>query len=108
MHDIDDSVEVLGAFLQRRLKIRQLVGRKAVGMRCDVTRSADVQASLERIRKELGQIDILVNNAGMALAPGMPFTNNSEEDWDKTYAVNLKFVFLMCKAITPYFIEKRA
>ena len=37
-------------------------------MRCDVTRSADVQASLERIRKELAQIDILVNNAGMALA----------------------------------------
>ena len=55
-----------------------------------------------------GQIDILVNNAGMDLAPGMPFTNNSEEDWDKTYAVNLKSVFLMCKAITPYFIEKRA
>jgi NAD(P)-dependent dehydrogenase (short-subunit alcohol dehydrogenase family) len=38
----------------------------------------------------------------------MPFTNNSEEDWDRTYAVNLKSVFLTCKAIAPYFIEKKA
>src|SRR5262245_40502681 len=47
------------------------LGRRAVAMRCDVTRAADVQASFDRIRKELGQIDILVNNAGMASAPGM-------------------------------------
>jgi NAD(P)-dependent dehydrogenase (short-subunit alcohol dehydrogenase family) len=84
------------------------MGRKAVSMRCDVTKSADVQAAIDRVKKELGRIDILVNNAGMASAPGMPFTNNSEEDWDRTYAVNLKSVFLTCKAIAPYFIERRA
>ena len=75
------------------------MGRRAISMRCDVTKSAEVQATVDRIRKEMGQIDILVNNAGMASAPGMPFTNNSEEDWDRTYAVNLKSVFLMCKAL---------
>jgi meso-butanediol dehydrogenase/(S,S)-butanediol dehydrogenase/diacetyl reductase len=84
------------------------LGRRAIAMRCDVTRSADVQASFDRIRKELGQIDILVNNAGMASAPGMPFTNNTEEDWDKTYAVNLKSVFITCKVVAPYFIERKA
>ncbi|HET7874532.1 MAG TPA: SDR family NAD(P)-dependent oxidoreductase [Methylomirabilota bacterium] len=86
----------------------QGLGRKALAMRCDVTRAADVKAALDRIRKELGGIDIVVNNAGMASAPGMPFTNNSEEDWDKTYAVNLKSVFLVCKEIAPYFIERKA
>ena len=84
------------------------MGRRAISMRCDVTKSAEVQATVDRIRKEMGQIDILVNNAGMASAPGMPFTNNSEEDWDRTYAVNLKSVFLMCKALAPYFIERKA
>jgi len=84
------------------------LGRKALGMRCDVTKSSDVRAALDRIRKEMGKIDVLVNNAGMASAPGMPFTNNSEEDWDRTYAVNLKSVFLTCKAIAPYFIERKA
>ena len=86
----------------------QGLGRKAVAMRCDVTRAAEVQAALDRIRGELGRIDVLVNNAGMASAPGMPFTNNTEEDWDRTYAVNLKSVFLTCKAIVPHFIERKA
>src|SRR6476659_432650 len=54
------------------------MGRKAISMRCDVTKTADVGAAVERIKKDLGRIDILVNNAGMASAPGMPFTNNSE------------------------------
>jgi NAD(P)-dependent dehydrogenase (short-subunit alcohol dehydrogenase family) len=93
---------------QAVVKEVQAMGRKAVAMRCDVTKGTDVQAALDRVKKELGRIDILVNNAGMASAPGMPFTNNSEEDWDKTYAVNLKSVFLMCKAIAPYFIERKA
>ena len=84
------------------------MGRRAISMRCDVTKAAEVGAAVERIKREMGKIDILVNNAGMASAPGMPFTNNSEEDWDRTYAVNLKSVFLTCKAIAPYFIERRA
>lgn len=84
------------------------LGRKAVGFRCDVTKASDVQSALDRAKKELGKVDILVNNAGMASAPGMPFTNNTEDDWDKTYAVNLKSVFLMSKAIAPYFIERKA
>src|SRR5207249_6672795 len=56
----------------------------------------------------LGKIDILVNNAGAGSTPGMPFTNNTEEDWDRAFAVNTKSVFLTCKAIAPYFIEKKA
>ena len=84
------------------------MGRKAISMRCDVTKGAEVQATVDRIKKEMGKVDVLVNNAGMASAPGMPFTNNTEEDWDKTYAVNLKSVFLMCKALAPYFIERKA
>jgi meso-butanediol dehydrogenase/(S,S)-butanediol dehydrogenase/diacetyl reductase len=84
------------------------MGRKAISMRCDVTKGAEVEATVDRIKREMGRVDILVNNAGMASAPGMPFTNNTEEDWDTTYAVNLKSVFLMCKALAPYFIERKA
>src|SRR5712691_323657 len=84
------------------------LGRKSFAMKSDVTSSADVKMIVDRTREVFGKIDILVNNAGMASAPGMPFTNNTEEDWDKTYAVNLKSVFLMCKAVAPYFIERKA
>src|SRR5262249_42320476 len=84
------------------------LGRKVLAMKTDVTSSADVKTMMDRTRDVLGKIDILVNNAGMAAPPGMPFTNNTEEDWDRAFAVNTKSVFLTCKAIAPYLIERKA
>jgi NAD(P)-dependent dehydrogenase (short-subunit alcohol dehydrogenase family) len=84
------------------------LGRKVSAMKTDVTSAADVKAMVDRIRETFGKIDIFVNNAGMAAPPGMPFTNNTEEDWDRTFAVNTKSVFLTCKAIAPHFIERKA
>jgi meso-butanediol dehydrogenase/(S,S)-butanediol dehydrogenase/diacetyl reductase len=84
------------------------IGRKALAMKADVTSATDVKTMIDRTRDTLGKIDILVNNAGMAAPPGMPFTNNTEEDWDRTFAVNTKSVFLTCKAVAPYFIGRKA
>jgi len=84
------------------------LGRKVAAMKTDVTSAADVKAMVDRTRETFGKIDILVNNAGMAAPPGMPFTNNTEEDWDRTFAVNTKSVFLTCRAIAPHFIERKA
>src|SRR5689334_17234364 len=86
----------------------QALGRAAVGLRCDVTREADIRASLDRIKADLGRIDIVVNNAGIASPPGMPYARNTEGDWDQAFTVNVKSVFLMCQAIAPYFIERQA
>jgi NAD(P)-dependent dehydrogenase (short-subunit alcohol dehydrogenase family) len=86
----------------------QALGRTSIGLRCDVTREADIRASLDRIKAELGPIDIIVNNAGIASPPGMPFSRNTEAEWDQAFAVNVKSVFLVCKAIAPDFIERQA
>jgi NAD(P)-dependent dehydrogenase (short-subunit alcohol dehydrogenase family) len=83
------------------------LGRKAIAIRTDVTKQADIEALFERVRKDLGRIDILVNNAGVASRPGNPFTNNVEGDWDLVWAVNVKSIFFACKAIAPYFIERK-
>jgi meso-butanediol dehydrogenase/(S,S)-butanediol dehydrogenase/diacetyl reductase len=84
------------------------LGRKAIAMKADVTSAADVKSMVERARDAFGKVDILVNNAGAASAPGMPFTSNTEDDWDRTFAVNVKSIFHSCKAIAPYFIERKA
>src|SRR5438132_4579548 len=84
------------------------LGRKVLAMKTDVTSAADVKTMVDRTRETFGKIDILVNNAGSASPPGMPFTNNTEEDWDRTFAVNTKSVFLTSKAVAPHFIERKA
>jgi NAD(P)-dependent dehydrogenase (short-subunit alcohol dehydrogenase family) len=84
------------------------LGRKALAMKTDVTSSADVKAMVDRVRETLGKIDIVVNNAGMASAPGLPFTNNTEDDWDRAFAVNTKSVFIVSKAVAAHMIERKA
>jgi 3-oxoacyl-[acyl-carrier protein] reductase len=51
------------------------------------------------IEERLGPIDILVNNAGMAAIRGLD--NITEEDFDRTIAVNLKSAFLCTQAVLP-------
>src|SRR5437870_3918986 len=100
------GIQVLNA--EKTAGEAKALGRKVLAMKCDVTSSADVKLMVDRTRDVLGRIDVLVNNAGMASPPGMPFMNNTEEDWDRTFAVNTKSVFLTCKAVTPYFLERKA
>jgi meso-butanediol dehydrogenase/(S,S)-butanediol dehydrogenase/diacetyl reductase len=83
------------------------VGRKAISIRCDVTSTADVQAMVDRVLREFGQVDILVNNAGTDLPAGMPFMNNTEEDWDRGWRVNVKAHFVICKALAPHMIQRQ-
>src|ERR1700675_3113550 len=82
------------------------LGRKALAMKTDVTSAADVNAMVDRVRETFGKIDVVVNNAGMAAPPGLPFTNNTEEDWDRAFAVNTKSAFIVPKAVAAHMIER--
>ena len=67
---------------------------------CDVTKSDQVAAAVERARKAFGgRIDVLHNNVGI-LAHGGP-VELDEADWDRVMAVNLKGMFLTCKHVLP-------
>ena len=73
-------------------------GSKALVVRADVTRSAEVLAMVEAVRREWGRIDILVNNAGDLLAR-RTLADMSEDYWDQIMALNLKSVFLCVRAV---------
>ncbi|MBZ4019066.1 SDR family NAD(P)-dependent oxidoreductase [Streptomyces purpurogeneiscleroticus] len=65
---------------------------------CDVSDPADVAALAESLADE--EISILVNNAGIA-GPVAPLTDISADDWDEVFSVNVRGVFLMCRAFLP-------
>ena len=76
-------------------EIRQEYGVGAISVCADVTRSEDVVHLFEQSEQQLGPIDILVNNAG--IWPTAYVKDMTEEEWDATFAVNLKSAFLTCR-----------
>lgn len=65
---------------------------------CDVSRPEDVQELARSLAGE--DISILVNNAGIA-GPVASLTEISPQDWDEVFEVNVRGVFLMCRAFLP-------
>jgi NAD(P)-dependent dehydrogenase (short-subunit alcohol dehydrogenase family) len=73
-------------------------GVQAQAWSCDVAHAASVQGAVASVLDTWGQLDIVVNSAGVASKPGMPFTNNTEADWDRALAINLKGAVHVCQA----------
>jgi 3-oxoacyl-[acyl-carrier protein] reductase len=79
-------------------------GGRAMAVRADVSQAAEVKAMTAAVKRELGPIDILVNNAGIGLIRGVD--DLTEEDFDRTIAVNLKSAFLCTQAVVPDMRER--
>ena len=80
-------------------------GGSAVYLQADVSLSADVQNLVAAAVDACGRIDILVNNAGVQPKTG-PLAEQSEEDWDRVVAVNMKGYFMMMKYTIPQMIKQ--
>ncbi|MGI9456540.1 MAG: SDR family oxidoreductase, partial [Aeoliella sp.] len=59
------------------------------------------QQMVSQAEKEFGKLDVLFNNAGIMMSDDGDATSTDEDVWDKTMEVNLKGVFLGCKAGIP-------
>jgi 3-oxoacyl-[acyl-carrier protein] reductase len=79
---------------------------EGVGVKCDVSSAPSVKEAIERVREVLGPIDIVVNNAGIT-GKTVRLWELEQEDMDRVYAVNLRGVFLMCRAVIPEMLERR-
>lgn len=72
-------------------RIRSASG-EAVYVHADVSLAVDVDAMIQATIQAFGRIDILFNNAGYYRRP-YNLEDTTEEEWDRTYAVNVKGVF---------------
>jgi 2,3-dihydro-2,3-dihydroxybenzoate dehydrogenase len=72
----------------------------------DVSASAQVDAVIDQVERELGPIAYLVNAAGI-LRTG-PATGLTDEDWNLTLAVNTTGVFHVSRAVTRRMVPRGA
>lgn len=85
-------------------EIRAL-GRRAIAINADVSKSGKVAQAVKQTIDELGSIDILVNAAGVVSVSTVE--SMEEEAWDLTMNVNAKGVFLFSKAVIPYMKQRK-
>jgi NAD(P)-dependent dehydrogenase (short-subunit alcohol dehydrogenase family) len=79
----------------------QAAGGRAAFVRADVSRAADCEAMVAFAERAFGRLDVLFNNAGIMDARDDDAVATAEEVWERTIAINLKGVFLGCKAGIP-------
>ena len=90
---------VLGARREDRLMAvaRELGGR---GIPLDVRDRASIQAFVDAITAEYGQVEILINNAGLA-AGLQPLAEGSDDDWVQMMETNVLGLLRVTKAMLP-------
>lgn len=74
-----------------------------LGIACDVSDEAAIDAAFTRVESELGEVSVLVLNAG--IYPIVPFEETTRELWDKTMAINLTGAFLAARRALPHMRE---
>jgi 2-dehydro-3-deoxy-L-rhamnonate dehydrogenase (NAD+) len=73
------------------------VGRGAMAIAADVTRSAAMDEAVRRVVEAWGRLDILVNNAGIT-GRSFPIVDLDDADWSRVIDVDLTSVFYGCRA----------
>lgn len=84
-------------------RLRAELGGEAVGLRCDVTITADVRAATDDIVRRWGAIDILVNNAGI-IGPHTPLVDYPEADFVRVLDVDLVGAYRVTRAVLPHML----
>ncbi len=79
-------------------EIAEKTGNTSTPIRMDITDFAQVKKTIERIRKEMGQINVLVNNAGIYFDGTLDI---EKEDFTKMLETNLTAQYNILKEVVP-------
>ncbi|XP_018410924.1 PREDICTED: short-chain dehydrogenase reductase 5-like [Nanorana parkeri] len=96
-----------GIFIVRRIPVSQttdplgfdstrFAGIHSVAMAADISKEEDVKRMVDAIVANWGRVDIACNNAGINMNSASEDT--TLEEWDKTFNVNLRGLFICCQA----------
>jgi 3-oxoacyl-[acyl-carrier protein] reductase len=97
-------VDIDGGAAEAHTAALNAAGMVAAGFQADVTQAAEVERLMGAVADRFGGLDILVNLAGdntHHTVQEMP-----EAEWDRLLDLNLKSMFLCCRAALPLLIAR--
>lgn len=80
------------------------LGVDAVFCKCDISDGEAVRRAAQVTKERFGRADVLINNAGLELRGSI--LQCTAEEWERTYAINLKGIYHMANAFVPFMIEQ--
>jgi NAD(P)-dependent dehydrogenase (short-subunit alcohol dehydrogenase family) len=92
--------------MDRAVSEIKALGRKGVGIKCDVRKAADVKAMVDQVMTTFNRIDVLVNNAGNSSM--VAIADMDEATWDEVLDTHLKGTFLCCRYVLPQMISQHS
>jgi len=96
--DIDEQQAAAAAEV-----INKASGR-AIAIKCDVSKSQEVESTVSQVIEKFGRIDILVNNAGIGKRSNAE--EMTDQMWDIVLDINLKGAFLFCREVGHDMIKR--
>ncbi len=102
------NVAILGRHLDKCEAVAEEVeslGRGALALSADATHFTDLQKAVQRVIDQWSRVDVLVHTAGTVHIE--PTVNYPEEEYDRVMNINLKSVFLSCKAVAPVMLKQK-
>ena len=77
-------------------------GFETIGLATDIASEESTKAVAQAALERFGAIDVLINNASlMSVLPRRSWLEIPVEEWDRVMAVNLRGMFLSCRAVFP-------
>jgi NAD(P)-dependent dehydrogenase (short-subunit alcohol dehydrogenase family) len=86
---------------QETARLVEGAGPRCVLLRGDLADKAFCKSVIQRAVDEFGRVDILVNNAAQQMTY-QSIDEIPDEEWDRTFAVNITAIFHLCKAAVPH------
>jgi 3-oxoacyl-[acyl-carrier protein] reductase len=99
--EIDSAIEEI-----KQMTKTNAAADRVIGIRCDVSKSSEVEHLIDSTIDRFKSIDILVNNAGIVYVKKL--IDSTEDEWDKTMDINLKSSFLCTRAALPFMMKDRS
>ncbi|WP_166459321.1 SDR family NAD(P)-dependent oxidoreductase [Amycolatopsis pithecellobii] len=85
----------------------EAAGGEAIIVPTDLRAPEEIERLAGETLEHFGHVDVLVNNSGIA-GPMQELWKIDPAEWDETFDVNVRGVFLTCKAFLPAMIERRS
>ncbi|MCF2908069.1 MULTISPECIES: 3-oxoacyl-ACP reductase FabG [Pseudoalteromonas] len=87
-------------------KISDYLGENGKGYKLNVTDAESIEATLQAIKQDLGDVDVLVNNAG--ITRDNLLMRMKDQEWDEILDTNLSSIFRLSKAVLRPMMKKKS